>query len=45
MTYSLTIEIPEIVFQSLSEETMRQGKSAEDVAAEFLEMLATRAQI
>ncbi len=39
MTHSLTIEIPEAVYQSLSEEAAQKGKKAEDVAAELLEML------
>ena len=39
MTHSLTIEIPETVYQSLSEEAAQKGKKAEDVAAELLEML------
>lgn len=39
MTHSLTIEIPETVYRSLSEEAAQKGKKAEDVAAELLEML------
>lgn len=39
MTHSLTIEIPEAVYQSLSEEAAQKGKKAEDVAAELLEIL------
>ena len=40
MTHSLTIEVPEIVFQSLTDEAAQKGKKAEDVAVELLEMLA-----
>lgn len=39
MTHSMTIELPELVYQSLSEEAAQKGKRAEDVAAELLEML------
>ena len=45
MTHSLTIEIPEIVYQSLSEEAARKGKKAEDIAAELLEMLASERKL
>lgn len=39
MTHLMTIELPELVYQSLSEEAAQKGKRAEDVAAELLEML------
>ena len=39
MTHSMTIELPEAVYQSLSEEAKQKGKKAEDVAAELLEMM------
>ncbi len=39
MTHSMTIELPEAVYQSLSEEAKQRGKKAEDVAAELLEMM------
>jgi len=39
MTHSLTIEIPEKVYQSLSEEAEQKGKKAEDVAAELIILL------
>ncbi len=45
MTHSLTIEVPEIVFQSLISEGARRGKKAEDVAAELLEMLASERKL
>lgn len=45
MTHSLTIEVPEIVFQSLISEAARRGKKAEDVAAELLEMLASERKL
>ena len=41
MAHSLTIEIPDTVYQSLSEEAKQKGKKAEDVAAELLEMLTS----
>lgn len=41
MTHSLTIELPEVVYQSLREEAAQKGKSTEDVAAELLEMLTS----
>jgi len=37
----MTIELPEAVYQSLSEEAKQKGKKAEDVAADLLEMLTT----
>ncbi|MCY7348688.1 MAG: hypothetical protein LH614_21060 [Pyrinomonadaceae bacterium] len=39
MTHSMTIELPEAVYQSLSEEAKQKGKKAEDVAAEMLALL------
>ena len=39
MTHSMTIELPEAVYQSLSEEAKQKGKKAEEVAAELLEMM------
>ena len=45
MTHLLTIEVPEIVYQSLSEEATQKGKKAEDVAAELLEMLASERKL
>ncbi len=39
MTHSMTIELPEAVYQSLSEEAKQKGKKAEDVAAEMLVLL------
>ena len=45
MTHSLTIEIPEIVYQSLREEAAQKGKKAEDIAAELLEMLASERKL
>ena len=41
MTHSMTIELPEAVYQSLVEEAKQKGKKAEDVAADLLEMLTT----
>jgi antitoxin ParD1/3/4 len=35
----MTIELPEAVYQSLSEEAKQKGKKAEDVAAEMLGLL------
>jgi len=35
----MTIELPEAVYQSLSEEAQLKGKKAEDVVAELLEMM------
>ena len=37
----MTIEIPEIVYQSVKEEGAQKGKKAEDVAAELLEMMTS----
>lgn len=45
MAHSITIEIPDIVYQSLSEEAAQKGKKAEDVAAELLEMLASNREL
>lgn len=45
MTYSMTIELPEAVYQSLSNEARQKGKKAEDVAADLLEMLATNRKL
>ena len=39
MTHSMTIELPEAVYKSLSEEAKQKGKKAEDVAAEMLALL------
>ena len=39
MTHSMTIELPEAVYQSLSAEAKQKGKKAEDVAAELLELM------
>ncbi|MDQ3130854.1 MAG: hypothetical protein M3Q99_08850 [Acidobacteriota bacterium] len=39
MTHSMTIELPEAVYQSLSKEAKQKGKKAEDVAAEMLALL------
>ena len=39
MTPSMTIELPEAVYQSLSAEAKQKGKKAEDVAAEFLALM------
>jgi antitoxin ParD1/3/4 len=41
MTHSLTIELPEAVYQSLSEEAEQKGKKAEDVVVEMVELLMT----
>jgi len=35
----MTIELPEAVYQSLSEEAKQKGKKAEDVVAEILALL------
>lgn len=39
MTHSLTIELPEVVYRSLSEEAAQKGKKAEDVVAEIVELM------
>lgn len=39
MTHSLTIELPEVVYRSLSEDAAQKGKKAEDVAAEMVELM------
>ncbi len=41
MTHSITIELPEAIYQSLSEEAKQKGKKAEDVVVEMVEMLMT----
>lgn len=41
MTHSITIELPEAVYQSLSEEAKQKGKKAEDVVAEMVVSLTT----
>ena len=45
MTHSMTIELPEAVYQSVSEEAKQKGKRAEDVVAEMVEMLTTDRQL
>jgi antitoxin ParD1/3/4 len=37
----MTIELPEAVYQSLSEEAKQKGKRAEDVVVEMVELLMT----
>ena len=41
MTHSMTIELPEAVYQSLSEEAKQKGKRAEDVVVEMVELLTS----
>ena len=41
MTHSMTIELSEAVYQSLSEEAKQKGKRAEDVVAEMVELLTS----
>ncbi len=41
MTHSMTIELPEAVYQSLSEEAKQKGKKAEEIVAEMVELLTT----
>lgn len=41
MTHSMTIELPEAVYQSLSEDAKQKGKKAEDVVVEMVELLFT----
>ena len=41
MTHSMTIELPEAVYQSLSEEAKQKGKRAEDVVVEMVESLTS----
>ena len=45
MTHSMTIELPEAVYQSLSEEAKQKGKKAEDVVAEMVVSLTTDRQL
>ncbi len=45
MTHSMTIELPEAVYQSLSEEAKQKGKRAEDVVAEMVVSLTTDRQL
>ena len=35
MTHSMTIELPEAVYQSLSEEARQKGKKAEEIVVEI----------
>lgn len=41
MTHSMTIELPEAVYQSLSEEAKQKGKKVEEIVVEMVESLAT----
>lgn len=41
MTHSMTIELPEAVYQSLSEQARQSGKKAEEVVVEMVESLTT----
>ncbi len=41
MTHTMTIELPEAVYQSLSKEAEQKGKRAEDVLVELAELLTT----
>jgi hypothetical protein len=39
MTHSITIEIPENIYQPLAEEAKAKGRKVEEIALELLEML------
>ncbi len=41
MTHSMTIELPEAVYQSLSEEAKQKGKKAEEIVVEMVESLTS----
>ena len=41
MTHSMTIELPEAVYQSLNEEAKQKGKKAEEIVVEMVELLTT----
>lgn len=41
MTHSMTIELPEAVYQSLSEAAKQKGKKAEEIVVEMVESLTT----
>ena len=41
MTHSITIELADVAYRSLSQEAEQKGKKAEDIAAELLEMLTS----
>ncbi len=45
MTHSMTIELPEAVYQSLSEEAKQKGKKAEEIVVEMIELLTTSEEI
>lgn len=45
MTRSMTIELPEAVYQLLSEEAQQKGKKAEDIVVEMVELLTTSAEL
>ncbi len=45
MTHSMTIELPEAVYQSLSEEAKQKGKKAEEIVVEMVESLTTSGEI
>ncbi len=45
MTHSMTIELPEAVYQSLSEEAKQKGKKAEEIVVEMVESLATNREL
>ncbi len=45
MTHSMTIELPEAVYQSLSEEAKQKGKKAEEIIVEMVESLTTSGEV
>ncbi len=45
MTHSMTIELPEAVYQSLSEEAKQKGKKAEEIVVEMVESLTTSGEL
>ena len=45
MTHSMTIELPEAVYQSLSEEAKQKGKKAEELIVEMVESLTMSGEL
>lgn len=45
MTRSLTIELPEAVYQSLNEEAQQKGKKAEEIIVEMVKSLTVKPEL
>lgn len=45
MTHSMTIELPEAVYQSLSKEAKQKGKKAEEIVVEMVKSLTVKPEL